>query len=172
MKLTKPIIDFMRAADIDSPILHLVYYIWGSMIEKVKEVVFIHKEKDQLIGHSDFFNTIHQILETRWNNSNTPLHCLAHALVPRYYIDSWLHDGDSVERFAPHEDQGVSINQVKYFKRLFPNPEDLKKYPWNMVNFLVELVISVIVLSEMQGHMKNQYHGGLIKDLSQNCCNL
>ncbi|XP_022843120.1 uncharacterized protein LOC111366639 [Olea europaea var. sylvestris] len=76
----------------------------------------------------DFFDAIHQVLESRWNKSNTPLHCMAHSLVPKYYNESWLQDGSNgVPRIAPHEDQEVSINRSKCFKRLFENPVDLRK---------------------------------------------
>ncbi|CAA0806447.1 Unknown protein [Striga hermonthica] len=127
LNLTRPIIDFIRAADTDSPILHLVYDMWDSMIEEIKTVVFRHEEKDLLVGQSAFFDAIHEILEERWNKSNTPLHCLAHSFVPKYYTDSWLKDGDGVQRLAPHEDQEVSMNRVKCFKRIFEDPNDLRK---------------------------------------------
>ncbi|CAA0840437.1 Unknown protein [Striga hermonthica] len=127
LNLTRPIIDFIRVADTDSPILHLVYDMWDSMIEEIKTVVFRHEGKDLLVGQSAFFDAIHKILEERWNKSNTPLHCLAHSLVPKYYTDSWLKDGDGVQRLAPHEDQEVSMNRVKCFKRIFEDPNDLRK---------------------------------------------
>ncbi|CAA3008821.1 pentatricopeptide repeat-containing At1g64100-like [Olea europaea subsp. europaea] len=79
-------------------------------------------------GNSIFFDTILQILESRWNKSNIPLHCMAHSLVPKYYCEAWLKDGiNRMPRIAPHEDQEVSVNRSKCFKRLFPNSNDLKK---------------------------------------------
>lgn len=81
LKFTKPIIDMLRSADIDGPKLHLVYDMWDSMIEKV---IFEHE------GEISFpVNQIFLIL-ARWNKSNTPLHCMAHSLVPKYYHESWL----------------------------------------------------------------------------------
>ncbi|CAA0812071.1 Unknown protein [Striga hermonthica] len=97
------------------------------MIEEIKAVVFRHEEKDLLVGQSTFFDAIHEILEERWNKSNTPLHCLTHSLVPKCYTDSWLKDGDGVQRLTPHEDQEVSMNRMKCFKRIFEDPNDLRK---------------------------------------------
>lgn len=105
--------------------------ICGTVIENVKKRIFEHEGEDMAIGRSSFFDAIHQILEGRWNKSNTPLHCMAHSLVPKYYCDAWLNDGggngDGVTRVAPHEDHEVSINRSKCFKRLFPNQTDLRK---------------------------------------------
>lgn len=78
----------LRVADTDAPILHLVYDMWDSMIENVKKRIFEHEGEDMVIGHSSFFDAIHQILEGRCNKSNTLLHCMAHSLVPRYYCDA------------------------------------------------------------------------------------
>lgn len=128
LKFTKPIHDMLRVADTDTPVLHLVYDMWDSMIESVKKIIFEHEMKDIITGQSDFFNAIQQILESRWTKSNTPLHCLAYSLVPKYYCNSWL-QGENVEvsRIAPHEDREVSQNRNKCFKRLFQNSHDLKQ---------------------------------------------
>lgn len=128
LSFTEPIIDMLRVADTDAPVLHLVYDMWDSMIENVKKRIFEHEGEDMDIGRSSFFDAIHQILESRWNKSNTPLHCMAHSLVPKYYCDAWLNGGgNGVTRVAPHEDHEVSINRSKCFKRLFPNQTDLRK---------------------------------------------
>ncbi|XP_057481938.1 uncharacterized protein LOC130768842 [Actinidia eriantha] len=118
-----------EVTDTDAPVLHLVYDMWDSMIENVKKRIFEHEGKDMAIGRSSFFDAIHQILEGRWNKSNTPLHCMAHSLVPKYYCDTWLNDGggNGVTWVAPHEDHEVSINRSKCFQCLFPNQTDLRK---------------------------------------------
>ncbi|GFY97473.1 hypothetical protein Acr_12g0000140 [Actinidia rufa] len=53
------------------------------------------------------------VKDAEWNKSNTPLHCMAHSLVPKYYCDAWLNDGggNGVTWVAPHEDHEVSINR-------------------------------------------------------------
>ena len=54
LKLTEPIVDMLRSADIDGPKLHLIYDMWDSMIEKV---IFEHEGKDLISGQSNFFDT-------------------------------------------------------------------------------------------------------------------
>ncbi|XP_058005468.1 uncharacterized protein LOC131181423 [Hevea brasiliensis] len=70
---TGPIYDMIRVCDTDKPCLHLVYELWDSMIEKVKQVIFDHEGK-QADGFSPFYYVVHQILVDRWAKSNTPLH--------------------------------------------------------------------------------------------------
>ncbi|XP_028060347.1 uncharacterized protein LOC114263958 [Camellia sinensis] len=115
ISFTKPIIDILRQADTNSPVLHLVYDMWDTMIESVKKIIFNHEGIDIIVGQSTFFNVIHQILESRWNKSNTPLHCMAHSLVPKYYCHAWLQDGSNgIPRISPHEDREVSMNSRVY----------------------------------------------------------
>lgn len=90
-----------------------------SMIEKVKKVIFEHEGKDLISGQSSFFDTIHDILVTRWNKSNTPLHCITHSLVPKYYHKSWLQGENGIRRLAPNEDREISLNKIKCFQRYF-----------------------------------------------------
>ena len=98
------------------------------MIENVKKIIFEHEGLDVKSEKTSFFDAIHQILEARWNKSNTPLHCLAHSLVPKYYNEAWLQGGgNGVQRLSPNEDEEISINRDKCFKRLFPNSNDLRK---------------------------------------------
>ena len=78
------------------------------------------KENIDLVVVQIFFYVVHEILESRWAKSNTPLYCMAHSLVPKYYCDAWLQDeNNGIMRIAPHEDQEVSSNRSKCFKRLF-----------------------------------------------------
>ncbi|XP_059650540.1 uncharacterized protein LOC132296346 [Cornus florida] len=128
LEFTEPIVDFLRLANTDAPVLHLIYDMWDTMIEKVKFRIFVHDKQDMLTGQSNFFDVIHNILETRWNKSNNPLHCMAHSLVPKYYTEAWIRGGsDGVPRLSPHEDQEVSSNRSKCFKQLFSNQDDLRK---------------------------------------------
>lgn len=53
---------------------------------------------------------------------------MAHYLVPKYYSESWLEGGSGiVPRVAPNVDQEVSLNRDKCFKKMYTNPDDLKK---------------------------------------------
>ncbi|XP_065849995.1 uncharacterized protein [Euphorbia lathyris] len=119
---TEPIYEMLRIADTDKTCLHLIYDMWDTMIKKIKFVIFRHEHKDVSSEDSTFYNVIHEILVSRWNKSNTPLHCLAHSLNPRYYTDDWLKNG--VGRVAPHNDLEISTERNKCFRRYFPNRDD------------------------------------------------
>jgi hypothetical protein len=80
---TEPIYAMLHLADTDKPSLHLISEMWDTMIENMKKVVYI-KEKEQ-DEESAFFTVVYDILIDRWTKSNTPLHCLAHSLNPRYH---------------------------------------------------------------------------------------
>uniref|UniRef100_A0A1S4C2V0 DUF659 domain-containing protein n=1 Tax=Nicotiana tabacum TaxID=4097 RepID=A0A1S4C2V0_TOBAC len=128
LRCTEPIVSMLRSADLDCPKLHLIYDMWDTMIEKVKVIVFEHEGKDLITGQSNFFATIQGILVARWNKSNTPLHCMAHSLVPKYYHESWLKgESNGLRRLAPNEDIKISQNRLKCFQRYFKDPNDLKK---------------------------------------------
>ncbi|PWA83414.1 hypothetical protein CTI12_AA168450 [Artemisia annua] len=118
----------IRKCDVDFPCLHLIYDFWDTMIEEVREKIFKHEGLDAITGDSPFFNVSQTVLEARWNKSNTPLHSMAHSLVPKYYSETWLEVGSSlVPRVTPNEDQDVSYNRDKCFKKMFTNPYELRK---------------------------------------------
>ncbi|CAH1452857.1 unnamed protein product [Lactuca virosa] len=67
-----------------------------------------------------------EIIEmARWAKNNTPLHCLANSLHPRYYSDAWLLEDST--RCAPHRDGEISQERMKCFRRLFPNDDEYNK---------------------------------------------
>lgn len=80
---TRPVYDMIRFCDTDKPCLHLVYEMWDSMIEKVKLEIY-KKEGRPMSEFSLFYDVVYSILVSRWAKNNTPLHCLAHSLNPRY----------------------------------------------------------------------------------------
>ncbi|KAG5523737.1 hypothetical protein RHGRI_030653 [Rhododendron griersonianum] len=57
------------------------------------------------------------LLNERWNKNNTPLHCLAHALNPRYYSEKWLQEDP--KRVPPHKDEEVTNERKKCLKMYF-----------------------------------------------------
>ncbi|KAK9681436.1 hypothetical protein RND81_10G002000 [Saponaria officinalis] len=127
LEFMKPIYQMIKFGDRDAPVLHLIYNMWNSMIEEVKVVVFKREGKDINVDSSEFFDAIQHVLELRWNKSNTPLHCLAHSLVPKYYSINWLNDGRTIfQRVPPHQDLEVSTRRNLCFQRLFPDPIELR----------------------------------------------
>ncbi|WCJ21049.1 hAT transposon superfamily [Euphorbia peplus] len=129
---TDPIYEMLRLTDTDKPCLHLIYDMWDTMIEKVKAAIFKHEEKDDF-DYSTFYDVIHTILVTRWNKSNTPLHCLAHSLNPRYYTADWLESG--IGRVAPHQDIEISNERNKCFRRYFPKADERRQILVEYTNF-------------------------------------
>lgn len=124
LSFTSPIYDMLRACNMDKPCLHLVYDMWDTMIEKVKKAIYRHERKKQEES-STFYNMVYQTLVDGWNKNNTPLHCLAHSLNPRYYTDEWLQEDPS--RVPPHKDSEVSRERMKYLKKCFPTSEERAK---------------------------------------------
>ncbi|GJX72443.1 hAT dimerization domain, ribonuclease H-like domain protein [Tanacetum coccineum] len=124
LSFTGPIYEMIRACDTDKPCLHLVYEMWDSMIEKVKIEIY-KKEKRSISQKSLFYDVVHGILVARWAKNNTPLHCLAHSLNPRYYSDAWLLEDST--RSAPHRDAEISQERINCFRRLFPNDDEHSK---------------------------------------------
>ncbi|KAL8094381.1 hypothetical protein AgCh_036057 [Apium graveolens] len=158
---TSPIYNMIRLGDTDTPCLHLIYDMWDTMIEEVREKVFKEEGVDLKMGESSFFNGIQHILEARWNKINTPLHCMAHSLVPKYYSQSWLESGSGiVPRVAPNEDQEVSLNRAKCFKKMFPNPDDLRKVNAEYGMFSAALGFFRSLMLWMLGFMRNHLVGG------------
>lgn len=85
LAFTESIYEMVRLSDTDKPCLHLIYDLWGDMINKVKAVIYRHERKE-LWEESLFWDVVLKILQDRWTKSNTPLHYLAHSLNPRYYL--------------------------------------------------------------------------------------
>ncbi|WCJ24667.1 hAT transposon superfamily [Euphorbia peplus] len=129
---TDPIYEMVRLTDTDKPCLHLIYDMWDTMIAKVKAVIYKHEGKNDS-EESEFYKVIHRLLVFRWNKSNTPLHCLAHSLNPRYYTTEWLEGG--IGRLAPHQDVEISNERNKCFRRYFPNSDERRQVMVEFANF-------------------------------------
>ncbi|RWR83372.1 DUF659 domain-containing protein/Dimer_Tnp_hAT domain-containing protein [Cinnamomum micranthum f. kanehirae] len=132
LSFTAPIYDMLWVCDTDRPCLHLVYDMWDTMIEKVKGAIYRHEGKI-LDETSTFYEVVHKILVDRWNKNNTPLHCLAHSLNPRYYSEHWLHEDPS--RVASHRDMEVARERMKILKKYFPNLEERKRIITEFADF-------------------------------------
>lgn len=133
LSFTNPIYDMLREADTDRPTLHLIYDMWDTMIEKVKFSIYRFEGKE-LSEDSSFYSVVYQILVDRWNKSNTPLHCLAHSLNPRYYSREWLGDEDS-GRVPPHRDMEISNERNNCLRRFFPEENERNKVIVEFANF-------------------------------------
>ncbi|XP_057425688.1 uncharacterized protein LOC130719057 [Lotus japonicus] len=117
LSFTSPIYDMLRACDTNQPTLHLVYEKWDSMIEQVKLTIFQHENKE-LNQHSSFYDVVYSILIDIWTKSNTPLHCLAHSLNPRYYCEQWLEGAPN--RVTLDMDNDICMERNKCLRSYFP----------------------------------------------------
>ncbi|KAF1858968.1 hypothetical protein Lal_00000790 [Lupinus albus] len=113
LDFTRPIYSMLRACDIDSPTLHLIYEMWDTMIEKAWG-------KDINSDSLSFYDVLYSILIARWTKSCTHLHYIAHSLNLRH---------------APHEDEEISMEKNKCLKKLFRNDEDRKQVSLEYANF-------------------------------------
>ncbi|GKA34225.1 hAT dimerization domain, ribonuclease H-like domain protein, partial [Tanacetum coccineum] len=151
------IYDMIRACDTDKPCLHLVYEMWDSMIEKVKFEIY-KKEKRPTSQRSLFYDVVKDILVARWTKNNTPLHCLAHSLNPRYYSDAWLLEDST--RSAPHRDAEISQERINCFRRLFPSADEhsmvLNEYAmFSMKSGVFSDLTSISMMGTMEPKSRN-----------------
>ena len=125
MDFSEPIINMLRITDTDTPILHLLYEMWVTLIEKCES--YFNMRRKTLIRKSEFFDVLYEILVSRWNKSLTPLHYDAHSFNLKYYSNAWvIRGGKGVKHVAPNKDMEVSGNQFACFDRRFPQ-EKLKR---------------------------------------------
>ena len=66
-----------------------------------------------------FAELIKRIIVDRWNNFNTPLHTLAHALNPKFYDEELIAQRNG-KRKPPHKDREVAYGVKKSLMRIFP----------------------------------------------------
>eukprot|EP00253_Pinus_taeda_P010810 PITA_10810 len=118
IQIMDPIISLLRFADIDKPIPREVYEGWDSMIEFVRSIILQSECPEYETSPEAFYDTIHNILVSRWDKNCTHLHCLAHSLNPKYYNHEWLNGGPS-RRFPPHMDGEISQGRKEAFRQIF-----------------------------------------------------
>ena len=119
LKFTTPAFELLRSAETDQPFLGEVYDGMDSMVEKTMEI--ISQESPQLLFVDDHFaGLIKKIIVDQWNNFNTPLHTLAHALNPKFYDEELIAKSNG-KRKAPHKDREVATGVKKALMRMFPS---------------------------------------------------
>ncbi|KAG5528874.1 hypothetical protein RHGRI_029512 [Rhododendron griersonianum] len=126
-RFASSIVMLKRACDTDKPTLHLIYDMWDTMIEKVKCAIYKHEEK-HLEDESEFYDVVHKILVDRWNKNNTPLHCLAHALNPRYFDDSIMRTKANMEyaKFSTKDGPFADIDSIEDMWTMDPHSCNLR----------------------------------------------
>ncbi|KAH1256565.1 hypothetical protein GmHk_03G006705 [Glycine max] len=124
LSFTSAIYNVLRRTDTEASSLHLVYEMWDSMIEKVKNVIYQYERKEESEG-STFYEVVHSILIDRWTKSSTPLHCLAHSLNP----------SEDSNQVPPHQDMELTRERLKCFKRFFLDVDVRRKVNIEFANF-------------------------------------
>eukprot|EP00253_Pinus_taeda_P032307 PITA_32307 len=117
LKFRTSTFELLRNADIDQPSLGVVYDGMASMVEKTMEI--ISQESSQLLFVDDHFvDLVKKIIVDSWNNFNTLLHTLAHALNPKFYDEELI--AQSIrKRKASHKDREVANGVKKSLMRIF-----------------------------------------------------
>ncbi|KAG5010005.1 hypothetical protein JHK87_018520 [Glycine soja] len=134
LSFTSPVYNVLRRIDTEASSLHLVYEMWDSMIEKVKNAMYQYERKEESEG-STFYEVVHSILIDRWTKSNTPLHCLAYSLNPscKHYSHEWISEDSN--RVLPHQDMELTRERLKCFKRFFLDVDVRRKMNIEFANF-------------------------------------
>ena len=82
VSIMEPLFDLLKLCDSDVPMLGDIYEGTDRMLERIQQIL---EEKDPVL-----FGTIKDIIISRWNKYNTPLHALSYALNPKYYDEAYL----------------------------------------------------------------------------------
>ncbi|KAF8405303.1 hypothetical protein HHK36_010206 [Tetracentron sinense] len=79
--VTKPIYKMIKFTDQEGPLIGDIYEGMDSILGHIR---------DNLRGKDELFSIVEKIVTERWEKMNIPLHCLAHALTPKYYDLDYL----------------------------------------------------------------------------------
>ena len=110
--------ELLWNADTDQPFVGELYDGMDSMVEKTMEIIS-QESPQHLFVDGHFVELIKRIIVDRWNNFNTPLHTLAHALNPKFYDEELIAQSNG-KRKAPHKDREVANGVKKTLMRIFP----------------------------------------------------
>ncbi|KAL5134361.1 hypothetical protein HKD37_03G007538 [Glycine soja] len=105
LSFTSLIYDVLRRTDTEASSLHLVYEMWDSMIEKVKNAIYQYERKEESEG-STFM---------------------------RYYSHEWLSEDSN--RVPPHQGMELTRERLKCFKRFFLDVDVRRKVNIEFANF-------------------------------------
>lgn len=115
----QPICEVIKFADLDKPCLGEIYEEIDSMCERIKKIT---DAKDPSL-----YSLIEEKLHGRSNKLNTPLHCAAHALNPKW------HNIQETNKRAPYEDREVIKGFWVAIKKIYGRGEEasVMRSQWN-----------------------------------------
>ncbi|XP_022032814.1 uncharacterized protein LOC110933922 [Helianthus annuus] len=112
LAITKPIFLLIKFCDGEGLKMGEIYEKMYNMVGEIKDVM----KDNKYVG---YFEEINQIVLARWDKMSIPLHCLGHALNPRFYDKHFLQKlapGD-VKRKAPNLDVEVANGVIEVLKK-------------------------------------------------------
>ncbi|KAF5800582.1 putative HAT dimerization domain, ribonuclease H-like superfamily [Helianthus annuus] len=119
LAITKPIFLLIKFCDGEGLKMGEIYEKMDNMVGEIKDVMKDNK-------YAGYFEEINQIVLARWDKMSIPLHCLAHALNPRFYDKHYLQKlaPCDVKRKAPNLDVEVSDGVIEAFKKIGEDEEE------------------------------------------------
>ena len=109
----------IKFANSDRPCLGEIYKEIESMCERIKTIT---DARDPSL-----YPLIEDNLHGRWNKLNTPLHCVAYALNPKW------HNTEETMKRAPHEDREVMKGFWAAIKKIYGRGDEtlVIRSQWN-----------------------------------------
>lgn len=107
VSIITPVFQVIRYEDADSPSLGEVYECIVSMLGQMNIVV---RKRDPTLAF--YTKHIEPIIHHRWEKLNTPLHMVAYALNPKWYIPR-------LGRVTPLQDDEVNNGFFRYIARMY-----------------------------------------------------
>ncbi|KAL2905823.1 Hydroxyacid-oxoacid transhydrogenase mitochondrial [Bienertia sinuspersici] len=130
LTVTKPIYLMIKFADAEGPKMGEVYEKMDCMIGEVGDIMKNNKHKDDR-------DKMNEIMVSRWEKMNIPMHCLAFALNPYYYDANYLQipaPGGEARR-APNYDKEVVQGVLDAFDKIGEDEEERKVLRHQLARF-------------------------------------
>ncbi|KAK1320312.1 hypothetical protein QJS10_CPA03g00358 [Acorus calamus] len=99
--MTKPMYRMIKFIDQEGPLIGELYDNMENMIVEIRDNL---REAE-----FDIHSNVDKIVHNRWNKVDAPLHCLAHALTPKYYDEEFLQYAAPGVRKSGPPDQDIDI---------------------------------------------------------------
>lgn len=127
VSIMEPLVDLLKLCDSDVPMLGDIYEGTDRMLERIQQLL---EEKDPVL-----FGTIKDIIISRWNKYNTPLHALSYALNPKYYDEAYLAKFQG-KRKAPNKDNEVANGFRTVISKICSDPMELAELKNQFTSFI------------------------------------
>lgn len=130
LAITKPIYLMIKFADGEGQKMGEVYEKMDCMLGEIGDIMKANKHKDDI-------NKMSEILVSRWEKMNIPMHCLGFALNPFFYDSKYLETpapGGEARR-APNFDKEVVDGVLKAFDKIGESEEEKRMLREQLAKF-------------------------------------